>query len=454
MNARTNVPSWARRLSLGAVSLGAIAVAALFAPSREANAFPPPPPTHPGDPLPGLSTTLRSLFDDGKTLFQHELTPEEGLGPIYNQKACQTCHGSLGGTPGGSDVLGVGSTNDVTHIGFDNRGYYDPLRYLGGPLLEVNSIHDDGVPGCPLLGETVPSKANIISHRHTPPVLGFGLIDAIPDDEIRAYENLGIDGIHGFANWGVEMQALDTEPTPFFPPIPVYGAPRVGRFGWKAQTATLAQFSAEPFNTELGATTPFFPQEHSPVGVRTPAALPAGCEVATTNPNDVDASRAYALYHFQALLAPPPRLPPTPKSILGETLFFAFGCQNCHRAEMVTASEYDLTLDGVTSVRVPELENQVVHLYSDLLVHDMGPVLADDGGANVGRVMTRARGNHWRTTPLWGLRLKDAYLHDGRTTSIEEAILAHGGEATVVRNRFAASSDTERALLVEFLQTL
>ncbi|HEX7666505.1 MAG TPA: di-heme oxidoredictase family protein [Polyangiaceae bacterium] len=411
-----------------------------------------PGPLTPGGALPGLSHKLQNEFSTGQNEFEHEFTLAEGLGPTYNDKSCLNCHGTAGGIAGAGDTEGVGSPHNTIHIGLDNQGYYDPLRYEGGPLLDTVSINEDGA-SCSLGAATIPANANIVSHRHTPPVFGFGLIDAIPDAEILRRVNLGVDGVHGFANWQNEMQAIDT-PTAFFPPDQIFGYPRVGRFGWKAQTATLQQFSAEPFNGELGVSTPFFPQEHTPQGVKFPADLPAGCDPATTDPNDPDTSKAFDLYHFQALLAPPPRAYPSRESLFGEALFDRTGCDTCHVPEMHTGPRYYMMNADGSSDRVPQLENQTVHAWSDFFDHDMGADLADDGGTTVGRVMGRARGQHWRTTPLWGLRFKDAYLHDGRTTSVHEAIMAHGGEGQRARDRYAHLSPTEQQAIVSFLRTL
>jgi CxxC motif-containing protein (DUF1111 family) len=112
-----------------------------------------------------------------------------------------------------------------------------------------------------------------------------------------------------------------------------------------------------------------------------------------------------------------------------------------------------LLADGST-IRVPELESRVFHPYSDFLMHDMGTVLADNGGTTVGRIQGRARGNQWRTTPLWGIRMKATYLHDGRTTSLDAAIDAHGGEAQTVVNRYRAMTPAQQGELIAYLLTL
>lgn len=406
-----------------------------------------------GDPLPGLDSETVALFAAGQALFNHQFTATEGLGPIYNERACSTCHGA--GAVGGGDPVGPGATEfNVTHFGFDNQGFFDPMRDLGGLVIQHRTIRDTTNPDCPMLGESVPAVSNIQSRRNTPPVFGFGLLDAIPDSEILRRQGLGIDGVYGVANWGIELQARDATPVPGTP-LSVWGPTRVGRFGWHAQTGTLFQFSTEPFNIELGITTPFFPQEFTPAGTRFAAQLPATCNVAQHAVNDFDSSMSVSLYHFQALLAPPPALPKNQDAKAGEALFNALGCELCHTSQMQTGDRYNLILADGTTKRVRQMENRIVHAYSDLLIHDMGLGLADDpSGATIGRVMGRADGRHWRTTPLWGIRFKKALLHDGRTDSIESAILAHGGEGNNARNRFAGLGQRQRDQIVAFLNTL
>lgn len=406
-----------------------------------------------GSALPGLSSNLQQLFVNGQAVFNKNFSAAEGLGPTYNEVSCVTCHGAA--ATGGGDPQGPGVTPfNVTHFARDYQGWFDPVRDLGGLVRQIKSIRDTSTPGCTISAESVPAAANIVSTRNTPPVFGFGLLDAIPDDEILKRQTMNVDGVNGFANWGMELQAVDAENVPGIP-LPVYGPMRVGRFGWKSQTATLFQFSAEPFNIELGVSSPFFPQEFTPQGTRYASQLPASCNVADHAVNDFDNSLSVALYQFQALLAPPPTLPRDQQAKAGAVTFSQIGCENCHAAELRTGDRYNLLLRDGSTVRVRQLENRVVNAYSDLLVHDMGANLADDpSGSTMGRVMGRADGRHWRTTPLWGIRFKKALLHDGRTPDIATAILAHGGEATNSRNRFAALSATEKSQLVAFLNTL
>jgi CxxC motif-containing protein (DUF1111 family) len=165
---------------------------------------------------------------------------------------------------------------------------------------------------------------------------------------------------------------------------------------------------------------------------------------ATEDTPEVSDEELNALTTYQKLGGVPPSLPLRSSSVeTGRQLFFAIGCERCHRATLVTGEYPD-----------PELRNQTIHPYTDLLLHDMGPGLAD-GMREYG-----ALGREWRTTPLWGLHLmsdraKDSvYLHDGRARTLEEAILWHGGEGARARKRFVQAPKREQDALIEFLRTL
>lgn len=400
-----------------------------------------------GDPVPGLTPQQLALFNAGKALYQHEFTLAEGRGPVFNGKSCAQCHGFP--AVGGQDP--AGTDNNVTHFMINNQGNYYLALELGGPVIEKTSIRDEPAgAACTMSGETVPALPGITtSSRHTPPVFGFGLLDAVPDDEIVSWQGRQPwkdPSVIGFPNWGTEMEAL-TRLRSFTFDItrkqPV-GASRVGRFGWKAQTPTLFQFTSEPFNIELGVTTPYFPREFTPDG-----SIPTGaCQQASATPNDTGSANTMPLFHFQALLgAPPVKKVRTPASFYGELLFVAAGCNDCHRAVLKTSDYYMPLADGSVQ-KVNALSNKLIFPYSDLLIHDMGPGLED------GRVMGRASGRFWRTTPLWGNRFKDHYLHDGRSTTLHDAIEWHGGEGQHSTDVYNALNTAQKRALVEFVEGL
>ncbi len=399
-----------------------------------------------GAPVPGLTPQQQVLFAAGKAAYEHEFTVAEGLGPVFNRTSCAACHGAP--VTGGQDPQGT--TNNVTHFMIENQGSWFLALEFGGPVIQRNSIATEpGGASCPLQPETVPPLPGIhTSSRHTPPVFGFGLLDAVPDKEILEYQGKKPwkdPAVVGVANWGAELeslvrlQAFTFDITRKQPA----GIPRIGRFGWKAQTATLWQFSTEPFNIELGMSTPFFPRENTPNG----GPLPAGCQLASAQPNDTGSANSLKLFHFQALLGAPPSKPMTPRARYGAVLFQAVGCADCHRPRLKTGEYYLPNPDGSVQ-RVDALSNKAIAPYSDLLVHDMGAGLED------GRVMGRASGRFWRTTPLWGNRFKTNYLHDGRASTIDAAIDLHGGEAANSTQAYEALNDAQEAALLEFIEGL
>jgi CxxC motif-containing protein (DUF1111 family) len=331
----------------------------------------------------------------GAELFRTEFTPEQGLGPLFNERACSGCHAepAVGGVgPDGlATVLRVGRLTDA---GFDPR--------FGNRRIEAraHSISELGVACDRSAG--IPAGANVTSVRNTPSLFGAGLIDAIPDEVIRAGAVDKGDGVRGRPNLVVGPD----------------GGEDVGRFGWKADGPTLELFVAEAFRSELGVTSPLAPGDQIPAGT---TLCPGESSDPDTDPDTVAAVTAFVA----ELPAPAPR----GSHPAGEAVFEQAGCASCH---------------------VPALQADTgpVPLYSDLLIHDMGPALDD------AVVQESAGGAEWRTAPLWGLSDRTRFLHDGRADSFEAAILAHGGEAQSARERFRGLSDDELQSLLEFLRTL
>lgn len=327
----------------------------------------------------------------GAELFRTKFTPEQGLGPLFNERACSACHlePTVGGVgrDGLATVLRIGR---LTEAGFDARGR---------PEAHAHSVSELGV-ACDLT-PGIPAGVNVTSVRNTPPLFGTGLIEAIPDEVIRARAGSRGDGVSGRPN-------LVRGPK---------GRKRVGRFGWKADTATLELFVAEALRGELGVTSPLAPARPPPAGPRRCPGESSGAEV--------DADVVAALKAFVASLrAPqPPSAHPAGAAVFRET-----GCASCHTPTLQAGA-------------------REVTLYSDLLLHDMGPALDDRV------VQGSAGGREWRTAPLWGLADRTRYLHDGRADTLEAAILAHSGEAEGARRRFRSLSAEERRSLMRFLRT-
>lgn len=334
----------------------------------------------------------------GARLFQKEFTPDDGLGPLFNEQSCSSCHADpvLGGMgPDGlSTVLRVGR---LTGRGFSATfGRGQDARRIEA---HAHSISELGAECDRAAG--IPAGANVTSVRNAPPLFGTGLIDAIPDEVIRVNARRQRGGVSGRPN---------LVPGPD-------GGDDVGRFGWKGDTPTLEQFVAEAFRSELGVTSALAPAGPLPAGIER-------CTGESSEP-ELDREEVRAVTDFVAgLPAPRPRPDRT-----GDALFLETGCATCH---------------------VPALEGASgpVPLYSDLLLHDMGPELDD------GVVQGTAGGSEWRTTPLWGLSDRERFLHDGRADSVEAAILAHGGEAAGARRRFKGLPADDLRALLDYLRGL
>lgn len=364
-----------------------------------------PPPL--GGPLPGLSPSDVQLFDAGKEDFLEVESPEDGLGPAFNGRSCAECHAAPA-------IGGVGNQS-VTRAGRLDQGRFEAPE--GGSL-----IHKFSNPDHRCQAQITP-RANVIATRIAIPIFGDGLIEAIPEETIQALADnpQNADGIRGRAAH-VQDPATNTR--------------RIGRFGWKAQQATLLGFSGDAYLFEMGITNDLFPTEAAS-GI--PPERLAACD-AVADPEDkrdpITGRRAIDNFaNFMRFLAPPSRLPRTQESGAGEQLFQSIGCAACHRQVLQTGPNTN-----------PALDRRPVALYSDLLLHDIG---TGDGIAQAD-----AGPNEFRTPPLWGLRFRRQLLHDGSALTYGAAIDKHSGEASRVRERFRALSDRDRGNLFAFLSTL
>lgn len=362
-----------------------------------------------GQPLAGLPADLIDRFNDGKTEFEGVETVDEGVGPVMNDVSCANCH--LAGAIGG------GSTTLETRFGrIGSDGLFDPMAYAGGSLIQKQGIGATGT--CEYLSEIVPPEASITAERRTTPLFGLGLVDAVPDSTFYAIayeEKFHPDGIAGLVSVVTKIAT---------------GQQAVGKFGWKCQNPSLFQFSGDAYINEMGITNPEFPDESCPQG---------DCDLLSCNPmpgvND-DGTGVQEFTDFMTFLAPPPRGPITAQAAFGEFVFLGIGCNGCHRSEIRTGSNPVAALNKVK-----------FHPYSDFLLHDMGS-LGD------GITQNLATGQFMRTAPLWGLRKITTYLHDGRATTLDAAILAHAGQGKKARDRYAGLPNYKKTWLVAFLNSL
>ena len=417
-----------------------------------------------GRSIPGLSNLELAFFGVGNAMFEQSwvsapatTTSRDGLGPIFNARACATCHSNDGrGTPilengavSEGFLIRLSSGNDLISgpIGIANYGgQLQDNSNLGITKEATINVHFETITGTYPDGETYELRKPIYtivnenygslnnakqSPRVGPQVIGLGFIDALSEASILANEDINDidgDGISGKANYVWNVRASKST---------------IGKFGWKANQPTLEQQVAGAFNGDMGLTSSLFPDENCPHGVDC-SKLNNGNNVnETVEVPDTQMSRIMV---YQAAISVPKRRDFKTVDVLeGKQLFNDLACVTCHVNNFTTGNDYSL---------LTQLENITIRPYSDFLLHDMGDELADN------RADFLADGNEWRTQPLWGLGLIEEVnkhtflLHDGRARNIEEAILWHGGEAENAKNNFKNLSKEKREQLLKFLNSL
>jgi CxxC motif-containing protein (DUF1111 family) len=375
-----------------------------------------------GQPIDGLTSAQVAAFNDGADQFNEvETVANPGLGPVFNEKSCGTCHDI--GAQGGSGV------QIETRAGRLVNGVFNPLTSEGGSLFRHFGIGGQ-VPNraCTTQGEVVPSDANVVAGRRTVQLFGDGLVDATPDSTFQAIANGEPSAIRGTA--------------PVVPNV-VTGGTAVGKFGWKDQEPNLLAFSGDAYLNEMGITNPLFPNEHPPQGSAT---MLANCDsnsgISTPDPED-DGTDIRLFATFMQFLAPPPRGTITSQVTAGDAVFTRIGCDGCHIRNITSGTAHDVNGNTVAA-----LSNVTYHPFGDFLMHDMGSL-----GDNIdqGTGLTKMR-----TAPLWGLRFANPnnLLHDGRAHSVQSAIQQHAGQGAAAAAAFNALSSNDQNNLFSFLMSL
>lgn len=359
-------------------------------------------------PLPGATAAEIAAFEEGEEDFEEVEEPDEGLGPIFNERSCAACH-SVGGTGGGSTIL-------ETRFGKITNGVFDPLTQFGGSLQQLFGIGDLG-GGCNFFTESIGGGANVVARRRATPLFGLGLVDAIPDS---TFVNLAAS--QPVATRGKVNRVLNIST----------GQLVVGKFGWKSQVPNLFQFSGDAYVNEMGITNPQFPDESCPNG---DCAILARCNPLPTLNDDGAGVQNFA--NFMKFLAAPTRGPITAAVTAGEAVFNSIGCAACHTPTLVTGPNASAALS-----------NKTIHPYSDFLLHDMG-----SAGDRIGAMGTAGL-TEMRTAPLWGLRIITSFFHDGRANTVSRAVENHGGQATTSRDRFNNLNATQKSQILAFLASL
>ncbi len=410
----------------------------------------------PGEPLAGLTREQLEIFERGRSAFVHEFTPRQGLGPRFNGRSCLECHG----TPGAIGLVSPDvTTTGVTRIGalvahsplakdletarqLVDESSASSLVGLGGPVVQRRStteeFPDDYPADCKIAVSGVPPEAQFVSVRRASNLLGAGLIDAVNDRAITA----------NLLRQAKEAPDLVGRTNPLSDPLTL--TTKGGRFGWKDDYPNLILETAAEMGTNLGITSFIHNVVRSGQGrAQFPACMRTHLP---TEPNDTGRSLVL-LTAFQSLLAPPSQPVLSDKAKRGKEIFERLRCAVCHTPELYTSPDVEIPdpdsdFPRLEYIEVKALENQPVKLYSDLLLHDLGPELAD------GIVSGTARGGEWRTTPLWGIRFKRFLLHDGRARTVADAIVAHGGQAQGVKREYERLPEADRSALLEFVGSL
>lgn len=396
-----------------------------------------------------------SFFNKNWVIAPSSTTARDGLGPTFNARSCSSCHFKDGrGRPPLTDDEPMLSM--LVRLSIPGEGPHQE------PLDEPNyggQLQNDAIPGVPIEGRVrvvwtevsgqyadgVPYSLRspalefselafgplasdvLTSARVAPQMIGLGLLEALDEATILALadpDDADGDGISG-------------RPNHVFDPLTQTAA--LGRFGWKANQPGLRQQNAGAFLGDLGITSSLHAEQNCPsTQAQCSAAIPGGePELSEDLLDDITT--------YTRLLAVPARRDvDDPEVLAGREQFHELGCASCHVPNLRTGA-----LD-----EFPELSNQSIWPYTDLLLHDMGEGLAD------GRPDFEADGSEWRTPPLWGIGLfavvndHTFYLHDGRARNLAEAVLWHGGEAEPAKQAFVEADASDRAALLGFLESL
>ncbi len=434
-------------------------------------------------PAANMSLEERMNFNLGEAIFDKlwvsspsSTTASDGLGPLYNARSCLRCHVNNGrGKPPEPNQAQSNARSLFLRLSIPPQNAEDQQALASGKLVAIPEpvygaqLQDQSIQGLAAEGQvrltytystlTLAGGEEVelrqphysidrlaygnlhpqlrTSARITPPMLGLGLLEAIPESELE--KNVASQQKHpaisGKLNkvWDHQLQKTV-----------------VGRFGWKAIQPNLKQQNAAAFIEDIGISTTIFPQGYG------------GCTSAQTDcrllPDGnsehlggVEASPVMTQvleFYTQTLAVPPRRNAQDAQVLAGEQIFKQLDCAACHRPNYTTAKS--TSSHPINSL----LENQSIWPYTDLLLHDMGAGLADNHSEFL------AKGNQWRTPPLWGVGLTQLIsghsqlLHDGRARSIQEAILWHGGEAQASKQQFIALPKDQRQQLIHFVESL
>lgn len=395
--------------------------------------------------IPKLPSSALGGVSTGRELFIAEWTPAnqgrvlfDGVGPLFNANACTQCHSAEGRKPiyatngelSDAILFRLGNKEGIAHAYYGEQMQHQSIESsiaTEGTMHYVTTARQNDKPASIQFNFTPtdlnqPLGDSAISGRISPQLVGMGLLDLIPEANIMAAadpDDSNNDGISGRVHWvndGTQQ--------------------RIGRFGWKAINSSLRTQNANAMSQDMGLTTTIFMDPNC-----TPS-QPICWTAANGGSPEVTDSALDAVTDFMTALAVPERrITDVSAFNKGAQLFTQVGCASCHIPKQKTGD----------SLRFPLLSQQTIYPYTDLLLHDMGAAL-DDGVKE-----KNAESYEWRTPPLWGIGIvardpEARFLHDGRASSLTEAIMWHGGEAEAVKTRFTQLPSTQKETLLSFLK--
>ncbi|MBF8293167.1 MAG: Cytochrome c protein [Steroidobacteraceae bacterium] len=357
---------------------------------------------------------LRS-FNDNRFIFEETEGVVDGLGPTYNAQSCRECHQNV--ATGGASQVAEHRTGQL-----NGDVFYESL---GGSLIHSRATH-------PAIVETVAYEDDIRTFRISTNTLGSGFVEAIANSTLLAIRDGQPAALRGTALMVPVLEASSRT--------------RIGRFGWKSQHASLESFSADAYLNEMGITTPLLPDENTSSG----EFVGFGSRYDKVADPEDDGVDVIAFANFMRATKAPSRGPINANVIAGGRLFAQVGCAGCHVPAITTARPGTLINGG--AMKVPNaLGNKIIHPYSDFLLHDIG---TGDGIPFLPTPEYAGTAKQIRTAPLWALRTRNRLMHDGLTSTKEEAIQRHAGQAVLVTTAFNALTTRDQALVLEFLDSL
>jgi CxxC motif-containing protein (DUF1111 family) len=369
-------------------------------------------------------------FEDNKFIFSERETIEDGLGPTYNDVGCAECHQFV-------DVGGFAQQMEFRAGHITNGAFVDAP---GGQLIHARATDSDIV-------EHISTAETVKAFRVVTSAIGDGFVEAIANDTLQ--NNVAAQPL-------AQRGTLTTVPV-----TEANNALRIGRFGWKAQQASLLSFAGDAYLNEMGITNPF-----DGFGGRSSSAADAGTHenpastaegvINVTSPSpfdpvadpEDDGDDVLAFADFMAATRAPGRQNPIPAAAAaGDSLFNAVGCNVCHTRTFTTAAPGTLINGGAFTVPAA-LGNKIIHPFSDFALHNIGT------GDGIVQNAGQGSANQMRTAPLWGIRARNRFMHQGLNVTIFDTIQLHAGQATTARNNFNSLTATQQNNLIAFVLSL